>query len=254
MSAIIHLFWTGGWDSTFRLLDLILIHNQTVQPFYVIDPERRSFPLEIKAIGEIKAAILERKPEAKELLFPTKFTRLGEIPLNERITEQYHRLLKVGHLGGQYEWLARFADWVNLHDLELCVQKGDFAFNFLERNVIKENDAKVDYFRLKTNFSNPNLALFKYFRFPIFNLRKEDIHSQAINNGFEDIMQLTWFCHRPLKNGLPCGNCTPCNEAIRDGFGRRLPLSSLIRWILLYKPRTSLKRWKRLLLAGEPKQ
>jgi len=249
MSATIHLFWTGGWDSTFRLLDLVLIKNTAVQPYYVIDTQRRSFPLEIKAMANIKAAILDRKPKTSELLLPTNFTRLDDIPPNRRITEQYVRLSNIGHLGGQYEWLPRFADAANLHDLELCTVRGTgFAFNMLKPNVVRESDGGTDYYRLKANLANPDLALFKYFRFPVFNLSKSDIRNLAIKNGLEDIMQQTWFCHSPLKNGSPCGNCTPCNVTIQGGFAGRFPLSSLVRWLLVYKPRTSLRRWRRSFL------
>lgn len=35
-----HLLWTGGWDSTFRVLQLLLCSRDAVQPHYIIDPER----------------------------------------------------------------------------------------------------------------------------------------------------------------------------------------------------------------------
>jgi len=39
---VVNLLWTGGWDSTFRLLQLILDTRATIQPVYVIDTARRS--------------------------------------------------------------------------------------------------------------------------------------------------------------------------------------------------------------------
>jgi hypothetical protein len=252
MNSVIHLLWTGGWDSTYRLLDLVLVKGRVVQSYYVIDRARRSYSFEINAMEEIRRAILDRNPKASGYLLPVQFTQLNDIPSNNQITQQYHRLLEIGHLGGQYEWLPRFADSANLHTLELCIQKGDFAFKFLELDVIKEGKADFEYYQLNMNVSDPDLELFKDFRFPIFHLSKLEMRSLVMKHGFENIMSRTWFCHSPLKNGMPCGNCTPCNEAVRDGFASRLPRSSLIRWVLLYKPRTGLKGLKRLLLAGEP--
>ena len=34
----VKLLWTGGWDSTFRLLQLLLLYEKKVQPYYIIDP------------------------------------------------------------------------------------------------------------------------------------------------------------------------------------------------------------------------
>lgn len=36
------IFMTGGWDSIFRLLQLLLIDKRAVQPVYILDPERWS--------------------------------------------------------------------------------------------------------------------------------------------------------------------------------------------------------------------
>jgi hypothetical protein len=36
-------------------------------------------------------------------------------------------------------------------------------------------------------------------------------------------MAMTWFCHTPAQDGLPCGFCNPCQYAIQDGFAWRIP-------------------------------
>ena len=36
-NKITYLFWTGGYDSTFRLCQLVFEENKTVQPIYVSD-------------------------------------------------------------------------------------------------------------------------------------------------------------------------------------------------------------------------
>ena len=35
---MIYLFWTGGYDSTFRLCQLLIKYKKKVQPIYISDP------------------------------------------------------------------------------------------------------------------------------------------------------------------------------------------------------------------------
>ena len=42
MSGIKKVLWTGGWDSTFRVLYLVLVEKCQVQTYYIIDPFRWS--------------------------------------------------------------------------------------------------------------------------------------------------------------------------------------------------------------------
>lgn len=47
------LLWTSGWDSIFRLLEIILIEKELVQPIYIIDEDRKSLKNELNAIDLI---------------------------------------------------------------------------------------------------------------------------------------------------------------------------------------------------------
>lgn len=60
----VHLLWTGGWDSTYRLLYL-LWEGKQVQPHYIIDTHRPSSGHELRAMEAIRASInkdIERLP------------------------------------------------------------------------------------------------------------------------------------------------------------------------------------------------
>ena len=50
----INLLWTGGWDSTYRLLEILLIEKKVVQTYYLIDQTRLSHELEMKRMDEIR--------------------------------------------------------------------------------------------------------------------------------------------------------------------------------------------------------
>ena len=53
-SKPINLLWTSGWDSTFRLLQLVVEQKVSVQPIYIIDTGRASTLTEIKSMDIIK--------------------------------------------------------------------------------------------------------------------------------------------------------------------------------------------------------
>src|SRR5688572_22265978 len=59
------LLWTGGWDSTFRLLQLLLAQRLPVEPLYLLDDTRASSKVEIATVERLRAAIGERHPHTR---------------------------------------------------------------------------------------------------------------------------------------------------------------------------------------------
>jgi hypothetical protein len=239
MEKPVNLLWTSGWDSTYRLLSLVLIQQKTVQPFYVKDYLRASLEMEIKTMDKIKELVIKKAPHAKQLILPTIYKDRQEIGPNDVISARYKRLAATKPLGDQYEWLARYAEEDGVQDLELSIHQDDKARKFLEHYVVGE-DEKENY-RLKEEYADTDLALFKYFRFPILNLTKLDMEQTAVQHNFLDIMNQTWFCHYP-KNGKPCGLCTPCASTIEEGLRRRLPISSQLRNFIHFTIKPPIRR------------
>ncbi|HYG41197.1 MAG TPA: hypothetical protein VD908_21390 [Cytophagales bacterium] len=232
MSAPVKLLWTSGSDSTFRLLQILLIQKRMVQPYYVMDRVRKSFDMEIKSMEKIRRLIFIKDPNARKLLLPTIFKELAEIKPNKVITEKYQRLASLDRLGGQYEWLPRFAEEAKIYDLELSLTSGEHSDSYFKRflkpSLEKESDGDFFNYKLRENPQNTDLSIFKYFRFPIIEWSKLEMQEIAKENDFFDIMEHTWFCHSPI-NGSPCGICQPCKIAIKEGMERRIPLSGRVR-------------------------
>ena len=105
----VKLLWTGGWDSTFWLIYSLLIKNYIVQPYYIIDPLRKSSLLEIQRINEIREMITRRLPKINELLLHTKYYCLTDIKPNAIITKQVNSLRRKVYFGGQ---VRRITDYV----------------------------------------------------------------------------------------------------------------------------------------------
>lgn len=232
-----HLLWTGGWDSTYRLLVLLLIEKRRVQPIYIIDPNRKSVAFEMRAMQKIKKLLKESYPEERELLLPTQFYELNDIEPNDNISNAYKRLLmKYPVLGSQNEWLARMTSQYNITNLEMGLQKST-GNNFKAiKTIIKQSDTNGQTLvKIPEDLKGTDeYYVFGNFSFPLFSITKSGMLKNTTTWGFNDLMNQTWFCHQPLSNGKPCGVCVPCTAIIRDKMLFRMPLYSRIRYHFRY--------------------
>lgn len=227
------LLWTGGWDSTFRLLNLLLVEHRVVQPYYIIDKLnfRPAVPAEQQAMRRIRQLMQTRYPEASARLGPSVECAVDDIAPDERLTEHFEQCLKRGFIGGQYEWLARFCAEHGIDEMELAIHRDDKARELLSDLI----DASRK--RLDTRFAGDSrYELFRFFGFPLFDTTKREMRAESRDAGFEDFMKLTWFCHRP-RSDRPCGTCNPCIYTIEEGLGDRVPLAGRIRYSLRVLPR-----------------
>jgi hypothetical protein len=218
------------------LLELLLIEKRTVQPYYVIDADRRSTGLELHRRTIVKKLAIERDPTVKDRLLPTSFHELHDVKPNPEITEHFKAILATRHLGGQHHWLALFADQQKIERLELCNHKPDPAVRIVEPYAVESRDEFGTHYELPEDMEDRTVyELFKYFKFPIMKMFKPDIEKKAREYDFIDILKHTWFCHRPLGRPLknrPCGTCNTCIYSMRTGMGWRIPFTSKIRYYI----------------------
>lgn len=232
----VKLLWTGGWDSTFRLLQLLLIENKVVKPYYFIDPNRKSLTFEIRAMREIKDRLYKKYPEVRNRLLPTYICEIFDIKENPATTEHFQVIKEKYAFGVQYDWLARFAAEHDFFDLELSWEK--YVIETPRRRALmpQVNPSKYSNICL-----DPSVyEVFKYFRFPIFEVTKHEMITIAEQEGFYDLMELTWSCHLPSRRGIACGRCTPCLDIMKTGFGHRLHPITRIKYYF-FKPLIDIK-------------
>ena len=73
-----YVFWTGGYDSTFRICELLVVHKVPVQPVYLdynLDSAnktdfwvRKNRKQEYQAMNKVKQMLFQRFPYTKNLL------------------------------------------------------------------------------------------------------------------------------------------------------------------------------------------
>jgi hypothetical protein len=247
---VVHLLWTGGWDSTFRLIQLLVATDVNIAPIYVIDPDRKSSLLEIKTMAVLRRMLQASFPSAQHRILPHRYFSKEDIPPDPEITKRYRKLRERAVLGNQYDWLARLAKSNQIPALELSVHVDDKAHGFIKDHTIKKRDDQIgDYYELASEqvlSPESDLALFSYFRFPILDWSKIEMRDYASKKNVLDIMMNTWFCFTPIRN-RPCGVCSPCRYALAEGMKERFSGTAHIRNRAV-KIVPSLRRiWMRLL-------
>ena len=195
-----HLFWTGGWDSTFRLLYLILKEKKQVQPHYIVTSQK-STGKEIATMYSLRKQINTTYPDSRKLLQPLIFQDVRGVEPNEEISKVYHDIKQQRKINAQYELLARYCHQMNLQ-IELCIEPYH------------------DYITI--NYFNSGLIFDDYFFYPLISTNKKKMAKISSENGWSDIMSKTWFCRVP-KKGKPCGLCGPCTDILLSGLDSRLP-------------------------------
>lgn len=226
----VNILWTGGWDSTYRVLRLMDKHV-SIQPYYLKD-NRKSEEIELKTIEAITEDI-RNHPDSKCEILELITMNVSDVPVDVEITKAYKNILKKDFYGSQYDWLARFSK--KNKNLELCIHEDDKAALIIKKygNIIKEHDDLIgDYFVLDNEKSSEDLIqVFGNFHFPILTDSKLEMKEWAIHSGLIDIMNKTWFCFQPINN-KPCGRCNPCIYAIEEGMEYRFSKSAMRRYRL----------------------
>ncbi|MBI2835079.1 MAG: 7-cyano-7-deazaguanine synthase [Acidobacteria bacterium] len=208
------LFWTGGWDSTFRLCQLLLEQRAAVQPIY-IENRRRSRRAELKTMQMLQTRLASAGP----LLLPTLRVDRRSLALAHR--SRNLRILRHHRLGFQYDQLARFRESYP-HEIEIGIEKPHRTRNvrhvqagFVLAPMLDANGRLRDTVPEELRDLR---QLFDGMRFPLVHLTKPEMLRIAEAAGYGELLRRTWSCltpaRTPRRNAVPCGRCRPCRLRI----------------------------------------
>jgi hypothetical protein len=188
----------------------------------------------------IRTRLVARDASVASRLAPTIFRDITDIPPNQMVAAAYARL-RAAHprLGSQYDWLARYREDAGLDGLEMSLVRSESTVNKLLSpiaiRVERDGDA---HWEIDPRWHGSDAhVLFRGFRLPLFEVSKLEMSVLAREHGFDDLLELSWFCHSPKHNGTACGLCHPCGAVIAGGLGRRVPWAGRAR----YQARRSLR-------------
>jgi len=218
---ITKLLWTGGWDSTFRLLQVLLLNKEIVQPYYIKFRVRKSTKKEIAVMNRLREEIYKSYPFTKKLMLDTIYINDHEIQSDSEITSIYKKLTEENYIGNQYDYIVRFAKQYMLEGLEIGTEGSGNTHNFVKPHVSTENKhIKIDRKKAPEHI----YQFYKYFHFPLLNYSKSEMGKIADKNNWSRILDDIWICHKPLFGKIPCGACNPCINAAKDEFTKhRIP-------------------------------
>ncbi|MEM1117669.1 MAG: hypothetical protein AAF845_18175 [Bacteroidota bacterium] len=226
----VDVLWTGGWDSTFRVLSL-LSEGRTVRPHYLEYPGRDSVPEERAAIAEIRAGAAARG--WGDRLLPLIAVSTEDLDPDPEVESRLETLQTRAYCGKQYAYLSRYAlQRLGGRPLDLSVHLDDRAEFFVRPHAVPDVDG--DGYALGPSADDAT-RLFAPFRFPLLDLTKEEMRETSEERGFADLMKKTWFCHNPVRRSrglaVPCGVCLPCRYSHEEGMGHRIGFTGHARRI-----------------------
>lgn len=225
----INVLWTGGLDSTYLVVKLATTTNRVIQPYYILDENRKSVKKELNAIAAI-TNMLRSNGKVTATLNDIIIVKKSTLSDDSKISAAWKKLHEECVLGSQYEFLARFAKQHN--DLKLFVgilwhDNGRAQKSILGKiNLVEDKVDAFNYYMAERldNGDENSYVLYENILFPVCmrHITKVEEWNELIALGFEDIAKSTWFCHNPVL-GMPCGHCNPCKDALQEGMEFRVP-------------------------------
>jgi hypothetical protein len=224
-----NLFWTGGFDSTFRLLQLIDDSDITQINLYYIslvidnlessDIRRKSTQFEIDTMNLILQSIdiskiknfniIGQNNQLLHYSFQFNFPFMNYIQMDSIKYSDKNKVLffdlfvdNIVHRPiSQWGGITQVLDDLDI-DAEICLEKGGGIWSKIKNLVV---DGKIDFDRY------PPLRAFIRYEIPLVDLDRDEMVEISKDRNWIDILRLTWSCWYP-KNGQECGKCFTCQR------------------------------------------
>jgi hypothetical protein len=221
------LFWTGGYDSTFRLGQILHTTRDPVLPIYINDPKmdgdnvaRKNRSQEMVAMSNILQLLYKIDPSYRSRIYPTLV--IHHIPISPTVRTNMYRLYRKGLNRRPITQYAAMAELSLLlgKRIEVGVENSDHS---AMRRMIRADlvpHSRIPHILILDLSSkalkerrNPEVIIFRNLDYPIIEYTKEAMLEEAKRGRYDTILRNSWSCWFPV-NGRACGKCAMCSERI----------------------------------------
>lgn len=210
--VVVKLLWTGGFDSTYRLCELVR-QGIKVEPYYVFYKGRKSTPFELKAQKQILSFLSDKG--YGNLILPVNYNQPDSFTIDRSILDCFFEVSKEHSLVTQTVLFSGFSK-IN-KGIELSYEKRNNDFrHFVDKEMVFYKNDVGSYVMDKEKSSARAYLLFGDFSFPVLFKTNEEMYHSMIEWGFSKIFDLVHFCFSSHEE--PCGVCSSCFNKLRDGL------------------------------------
>ena len=235
MEKDINIFWSAGVDSTYWVCKKLIIDREPIETYYLdfpcdglhhdgmettgwSDPQkdmvkdggRFTRDIEKKVMYNLRNQIIDSFPYTKEL-FP-EVVMVEEFELEDSVIQSIEYLFET------YNHSRRIIDQ-NTFMAQYTLNRKEFF------DICYEKDANIDGYSPATrllreqmnddftisHFEIKELDIYKYWKFPISKTYRREMIRTSLEYGFKEILENSWSCRWPNKNGDICsGRSWPC--------------------------------------------
>ena len=235
----VDILWTGGFDSTFRICQLLIDEQRDVQPVYGVqmgfqddvivdlydEPnhiQKPAMPHEMQAIENIRLSLERDFPAARARLRPIRF-----VPSRTH-SEDWTEDTKIRgpgiNKGRQYDLLRMVAERYG-RPIELCIERSLPGHNQVGDSLMPWVEEVDGVWRLREDLpaalldpaDTAGLVNFARFRFPVLHTTRAEMMEIAGRGSYQHILRQTWSCREYRPSRRPCGECFCCLGRQRDG-------------------------------------
>ncbi len=216
----VDLLYSGGLESTYRLVELSQMEDVEVQPYFIVTLKNMK-PINFE-IRKCKEDIEILRKSAKAKILDLKIYQAEKVKLMPYIKYTKDLISAKYPIGSQYSKFACFGDEKNLN-LELCIEKVPWGGrcrkvmdSLINYKYVDDLGGYYVYDGLKdenSEIKNSIESLYKRFIVPysIASHTKEEIY-YMLKELNPEMCDRILFCHNYALTGYTCGKCASCRD------------------------------------------
>jgi len=242
-----NIFWCAGIDSTYWVCKKLIIDKEQIEAYYLdfpcdgIDTTGWSGPqkdmvkdggrftryIEKKVMSNLRNQIIDSFPYTKEL-FP-EVVMVEEFELEDSVIQSIEYLFETYNhsrrIIDQNTFMAQYT--LNRKEFFDVCYEGDLygTLSIATDNLPDDHPSITAGYSPSTRLLRENmnddftishseikeLDIYKYWKYPLSKTYRRDMIRNSLQYGFKEILENTWSCRWPNKNGDICsGRSWPC--------------------------------------------